>query len=127
VIGTRGTRGNDPTRGASTDTEPLKSTLEEFTDFDLINRKDVAVKIDDEYYWGGGIVSNTPVRYVLADFRVSALILQVDVFGAMGDVPQSLNQAHKWAKASSSFLRITNSAAKPSPTCWMTDTTTRTA
>jgi hypothetical protein len=48
-------------------------------------------------------VSNTSLRYVLADFRVSALILQVDVFNAMGDVPQSLNRVHEWAKDSSGF------------------------
>ena len=40
---------------------------------------------------------------VLADFRGSALILPFDVFGAKGDVPQSLNQVHEWPKDSSSF------------------------
>jgi NTE family protein len=120
------------------DTEPLKATLEELADFDLINRKDVRlslgavnvrtgqsvyfdnhsikitpehvmasgalppgfppVEISGESYWDGGIVSNTPLHYVLDDFRISALIFQVDVFSGIGEVPQNLDQVQERAK-----------------------------
>jgi NTE family protein len=39
--------------------------------------------IEGEHYWDGGIVSNTPLRYVLDNEpRMSALIVQVDLFCA---------------------------------------------
>jgi NTE family protein len=56
------------------------------------------VEIDGEFYWDGGIVSNTPLHYVLEDFRINALIFQVDVFSGIGDVPQSLDQVQERAK-----------------------------
>jgi NTE family protein len=38
------------------------------------------VEVDGELYWDGGIASNTPLWYVAdEDYRMSALILQVDV------------------------------------------------
>jgi NTE family protein len=47
------------------------------------------VEIDGEYYWDGGLVSNTPLQYVL-DFapRRSRLTFAVDVFQAQGQVPR---------------------------------------
>ena len=96
----------DGTEGALSmyDTTPLKATLEELVDFDLINSGQVRlslgavdvrkgtsvyfdtkstqihadhvrasgalppgfppVMIDGEYYWDGGVVSNTPITYV---------------------------------------------------------------
>ena len=43
------------------------------------------VEIDGEYYWDGGIVSNTPLQYVLDRTpRMNALIFQVDLFSARG-------------------------------------------
>ena len=107
------------------DTAPLKETLEELVDFDLINRRRVRlslgavnlrngnsvyfdnsktrigaehvlasgalppgfppVEIDGELYWDGGIVSNSPLCYVLdEDPRMNALIFQVDVFSGAG-------------------------------------------
>ena len=51
------------------------------------------VEIDGDYYWDGGIVSNTPLRYVLDDVpRIGGLIVQVDLFSARGDLPQDLGQ-----------------------------------
>ncbi|GAB4143608.1 MAG: DUF3734 domain-containing protein [Sphingomonadales bacterium] len=52
-----------------------------------------AVEIDGAYYWDGGLVSNTPLQYVL-DYvpRRSMLIFQVDVFRAHGQVPRDLSQ-----------------------------------
>jgi len=46
------------------------------------------VEIDGEAYWDGGIVSNTPLQYVL-DTRAkeSLLVFQVDLFNARGKMP----------------------------------------
>jgi len=120
-------------------TEPLKATLEELADFDLINSKRVRlslgavnvrtgesvyfdnhrmeiipehvmasgalppgfppVTIDGEIYLDGGIASNSPLAYVLEqDFRISALIFQVDVFSGAGAAPQNLPQVQDRVK-----------------------------
>ena len=57
------------------------------------------VMIDGEAYWDGGIVSNTPLQYVL-DMRVkkSLLVLQVDLFSARGDIPVNLAGAQQRQK-----------------------------
>jgi len=121
------------------DTAPLKATLEELVDFDLINEKRVRlslgavnvrtansvyfdntqililpehvlasgalppgfppVEIDGEIYWDGGIVSNTPLWYVLdQNYRMDALIFQVDVFSGAAQAPQNLAQVQERAK-----------------------------
>jgi NTE family protein len=52
-----------------------------------------AVELDGEYYWDGGLVSNTPLQYVLdATPRASMLAFQVDLFPARGPVPVNLWQ-----------------------------------
>lgn len=52
-----------------------------------------AVEIDGEFYWDGGMVSNTPLAYVLDQLpRRSRLIFQVDVFQAYGIVPGTLEE-----------------------------------
>ncbi|NOX72146.1 MAG: patatin-like phospholipase family protein [Alphaproteobacteria bacterium] len=114
------------------DTGPLRRTLEELVDFDLINSKKTRlsvgavnirtgnftyfdnyrqsigpehimasgalppgfppVEIEGEYYWDGGLVSNTPLQYVLDEVpRLDMLIFQVDVFSARGPMPQNLS------------------------------------
>ena len=51
------------------------------------------VEIDGAHYWDGGIVSNTPLWYVLDDSpRMDALIIQVDLFNAMGELPRRFDQ-----------------------------------
>ncbi|HUO93900.1 MAG TPA: patatin-like phospholipase family protein [Rhizomicrobium sp.] len=120
------------------DTEPLRATLNELVDFDLINSGDVRlslgavnvrtgqsryfdstidtitpshvmasgalppafppVEIDGEYYWDGGIMTNTPLAYVMQDYRQEALIVQVDVFHGLGGMPQTLDQAQERLK-----------------------------
>jgi NTE family protein len=121
------------------DTEPLKRTLDELVDFDLINNHSMrmsvgAVKvrtgdsvyfdnrhrhitadhvrasgalppgfppitIDGDEYWDGGIVSNSPLWYVLDDSpRLNALIVQVDLFSAKGELPANLNEVLERAK-----------------------------
>jgi NTE family protein len=121
------------------DTAPLRSTLEELVDFDLINRGGVrlslgavnvrtaesvyfdnrytritpdhvlasgalppgfpAIKIDGEYYYDGGIVSNSPLTYVWDEKPLTtALILQVNLFNAHGPLPRTLDQAMERVK-----------------------------
>jgi NTE family protein len=122
------------------DTAPLRKTLEELVDFDLLNREQRVrlsvgavnvhtgnsvyfdnqeqklgpehvmasgslppgfppVVIDGEHYWDGGIVSNSPLWYVLDDSpQMSAMIVQVDLFSASGELPVNLDQVLERAK-----------------------------
>jgi NTE family protein len=51
------------------------------------------VVIDGEHYWDGGIVSNTPLWYVLDEAPLlKGLIVQLDLFNARGKLPQNLDQ-----------------------------------
>ncbi|WP_050785893.1 patatin-like phospholipase family protein [Pedosphaera parvula] len=51
------------------------------------------VGIDGEYYWDGGVVSNSPLWYVLEHLpREKALVLQVDIFKADGDLPKDIDE-----------------------------------
>jgi NTE family protein len=53
------------------------------------------VQIDGEDYWDGGIVSNTPLQYVL-DMQSRSeplVVLQVDLFSARGAMPTTLDEA----------------------------------
>jgi len=131
----------DGTPGALSfyDTSPLRETLEELVDFDLINHKAVRLSvgstdlhtgnsvyfdsmrqtigpehimasgalppglppivIDGVHYWDGGIVSNSPLWYVLDDAPgLSALITQVDLFSARGPLPKNLDEVLERAK-----------------------------
>jgi NTE family protein len=131
----------DGTEGALSiyDTTPLKTTLEELVDFDLINRGQVrlsvgaanvstgasnyfdtlhtqihadhirasgalppgfpSVVIDGEHYWDGGVVTNTPITYVVDEKPLTtARIIQVDTFNAQGKLPQNLGQVSERAK-----------------------------
>ncbi len=113
------------------ETGPLRQTLEELVDFDLINAKKMRlsvgavnirtgnfayfdnhqqtigpehimasgalppafppIEVDGEYYWDGGIVSNTPLQYVLDEMpRPDMLIFQADLFSATGPMPQTI-------------------------------------
>jgi NTE family protein len=57
------------------------------------------IEIDGAYYWDGGIVTNSPLWYVLDDSpRISALIVQVDLFSARGELPVNLDQVQERAK-----------------------------
>ena len=50
-----------------------------------------SVKIEGEYYWDGGIVSNTPLQYLLdQEPSESSLVFQVDLFSARGQLPRSM-------------------------------------
>jgi NTE family protein len=52
------------------------------------------VKVEGAWYWDGGLVSNTPLQYLLED-EVDcrdALVFQVDLFPARGPLPRDLEQ-----------------------------------
>src|SRR6267154_4500237 len=52
-----------------------------------------AVEIDGEFYWDGGLISNTPLYWVLiAKPQSDALIFQVDLWSAVGGLPKDLLQ-----------------------------------
>ncbi|SFK30207.1 NTE family protein [Methylocapsa palsarum] len=49
------------------------------------------IEIEGEYYWDGGIVSNTPLQWVLdGSPRKDTLAFQVDLWSARGDLPRDL-------------------------------------
>lgn len=116
------------------DTGPLRETLSQLVDFDLINSRKVRlsvgavniktgklrffdnkrdeirpehimasgalppglppVVIDGESYWDGGLVSNTPLDYVLDHDQIDDLVIfQVDLFRASGELPRSIIEA----------------------------------
>lgn len=53
-----------------------------------------AIEIGGEFYWDGGLVSNTPLQHVLDYYpRRSRIAFQVDVFPSRGSLPQTLEQA----------------------------------
>ncbi len=113
------------------DTGPLRETLLELVDFDLLNsrasrlsvgavnvrtgnfvffdnaERDIGpehimasgalppgfppVKIDGESYWDGGLVSNTPLNYIIeTEPTLMSLIFQVDVWSATGEFPNDI-------------------------------------
>jgi NTE family protein len=50
-----------------------------------------AVEIEGEYYWDGGLVSNTPLNWVLeSEPRQDTLAFQVDLWSARGTIPRSM-------------------------------------
>lgn len=50
-----------------------------------------ATEIDGQYYWDGGLVSNTPLQFVLdSKPRRDTLAFQVDLWNSRGDLPTNL-------------------------------------
>jgi NTE family protein len=137
------------------DTSPLRATLEQLVDFDLLNdghprlsvgaaniRKGNSVyfdtrerrigpehimasaalppgfppvQIDGEYYWDGGVVTNTPLQYLLdAQHDTSMLIFQVDLFSARGSLPHNMLGVYERHKdiLYSSRTRLNTDAAR---------------
>jgi len=53
-----------------------------------------AVEIEGEYYWDGGLVSNTPLCWVLdGEPRQDTLAFQVDLWSARGGFPRTMVEA----------------------------------
>ncbi|MET0377527.1 MAG: patatin-like phospholipase family protein [Spongiibacteraceae bacterium] len=73
------------------DNTEIKLTPEHFMASGALPPGFPAVEIDGEFYWDGGIVSNTPLHYVLAaEPRRDSLVFQVDLWSAHGDIPTNL-------------------------------------
>ena len=123
------------------DTSPLRQTLDEMVDWDLLNTGDMRVsigavdvetgnfayfdtqgetgrtiidarhimasgalppgfppvEIDGRHYWDGGLVSNTPLAYILEhQDRRDLLVFQIDLFPARGAKPKQLSDV--WSR-----------------------------
>jgi NTE family protein len=58
-----------------------------------------AVEIEGQYYWDGGLVSNTPLSAVLDEEpRRDTLAFQVDLWSALGPLPKNLLDVEERAK-----------------------------
>ena len=51
-----------------------------------------AIEIDGEYYWDGGVVSNTPLAWIARQHPPSLLAFQVDLWAAPGPFPKNLQE-----------------------------------
>jgi NTE family protein len=52
-----------------------------------------AVEIEGEYYWDGGLISNTPLQWVFeCNQRQDTLAFQVDLWSARGEFPADLTE-----------------------------------
>jgi NTE family protein len=50
-----------------------------------------AIEIEGEHYWDGGLVSNTPLQWMVdSQPRMDTLAFQVDLWSARGDLPRTL-------------------------------------
>nr|WP_241241830.1 patatin-like phospholipase family protein [Sphingobium algorifonticola] len=54
------------------------------------------VEIDGRHYWDGGMVSNTPLAYVLDHQCSDMLVFQVDLFPAEGPMPRQMTDV--WSR-----------------------------
>jgi NTE family protein len=52
-----------------------------------------ATEIEGEFYWDGGLVSNTPLQWVLESSpRQDTLLFQLDLWNARGELPRNLTE-----------------------------------
>jgi NTE family protein len=52
-----------------------------------------AIEVDGEYYWDGGLISNTPLHWVVQNEpRMDTLAFQVDLWSARGEFPRDLSE-----------------------------------
>jgi NTE family protein len=74
------------------------------------------VRIGTDYFWDGGIVSNTPLQHLLAqDDDVNSLVFQVDLFSARGELPRTMSDVlgrQKDIQYSSRTRQVTDSFAR---------------
>src|SRR6202000_1381472 len=70
------------------------------------------VQIGTDYFWDGGIVSNTPLQHLLAqDDDINSLVFQVDLFSANGPLPRAMQDVmgrHKDIMYSSRTRQVTD-------------------
>jgi NTE family protein len=64
-------------------------------------------EIDGEYYWDGGVLSNSPMQFVVDNRgRYTALVFQVDLWDEKGEVPLDIPSANLRAMEIHSASRI---------------------
>lgn len=120
------------------DTAPLRDTLQDLVDFDLLNAGETRfavgavnvgsgnfvyfdsknreitpehvmasgalppglpmVRIGTDYFWDGGIVSNTPLQHLMEHVERDVLVFQVDLFNAHGAIPRDIHDVMSRAK-----------------------------
>ena len=50
-----------------------------------------AIEIDGEYFWDGGLVSNTPLQWLAAEEQLpDTLLFQIDLWSARGEFPRNM-------------------------------------
>ena len=50
-----------------------------------------AIEIEREFYWDGGLISNTPLQWIATEQELpDALVFQVDLWSARGEFPRNL-------------------------------------
>ena len=60
-----------------------------------------AAEVDGEFYWDGGVVSNTPLQWVLdARLRADTLAFQIDLWSARGELPRDMIEVDTRVKES---------------------------
>jgi NTE family protein len=66
-----------------------------------------ATEIGGEYYWDGGVVSNTPMQWVVDSRpRYTGLVFQVDLWDAAGEIPLDIGAANMRAIEIHSASRV---------------------
>ena len=71
------------------------------------------VEIEGEHYWDGGVVTNTPLQYLLdAQRDDSMLVFQVDLFSARGSLPRNLLDVYERHILYSSRTRLNTDVAR---------------
>lgn len=64
-------------------------------------------EVEGEYYWDGGLVSNSPMQFVVDNRQgYSALVFQVDLWDANGEVPLDITSANLRAMEIHSASRV---------------------
>ena len=75
-----------------------------------------SIEIEGEHYWDGGLVSNTPLQWVLESAeRQDTLAFQVDLWNARGSVPGTLGEV---AMRQQTFSGPISSRIPPGIFCW---------
>jgi NTE family protein len=70
-----------------------------------------AIEIEGEFYWDGGLVSNTPLQWVFErDARQDTLAFQVDLWSARGDLPRNIAEVMTRQKEIQYSSRTRNSS-----------------
>ena len=68
-----------------------------------------AVEIEGEHYWDGGLVSNTPLQWVVEnEVRRDTVAFQVDLWNARGEFPRTMFDVMDFR----TFAKIAKSAAE---------------